>query len=161
MSNRNIKLILLDLVVSLGSLYLAFLIRFEFNIPDHHIGTFYNWLPWFSVTQILVFHFSGLYARIWRYTSLFDLYAIISSVITACAISVIYVMVVMGSTGYPRSVLLLYLILNILATAGIRLSVRVYFTHYQNDLSMQEKVPQKMLLLIGAGRTGKEPFARK
>ena len=41
---------------------------------------FLSWLPWFVILQILVFHFMRMYDRIWRYTSLFDLYAIITAV---------------------------------------------------------------------------------
>ena len=93
MNNRNLKLISLDALASIATLYIAFLIRFDFSIPDNFLLVFFEWAPWFMLLQISVFYFAGLYARIWRYTSLFDLYAIISSVTIVSAISVIFVFI--------------------------------------------------------------------
>ena len=160
MKNRNLKLMLLDATASSMALFFAFLIRFEFSIPENFISLFYSWIPWFMLVQSFVFYFTGLYARIWRYTSLFDLYAIVSAVTTASAASVIYVFVFYGSSGYPRSVLLLYYILNGIASISIRLSVRVYFSHYHKVTNKNNKQPKKILLLVGAGKTG-EKIARE
>ncbi len=160
MNTRNLNLMLLDAIAVIVSLYLSFLIRFDFAIPDNFLNIFYEWVPWFVLLQICTFNLSGLYARIWRYTSLFDLYAILASVTAAFAFSVIFVFMYTGSTGYPRSVLLINLILNAITTVSIRLSVRVYYTHYHKDSILKNKKPRKVLLLIGAGRTG-EKIARE
>ena len=151
---------MLDALASAVTLYFAFLIRFDFSIPNHFLSIFYGWVPWFVLFQIIVFYLTDLYARIWRYTSLFDLYAILASVTTVSAISVIFVFIFNGSDGYPRSVLLIYFILNALFTVSIRLSVRVYYTHYHQDSMLKNPKPRKILLLIGAGKTG-EKIARE
>jgi len=145
---------LLDALASLATLYFAFLIRFDFSIPGEFLEIFFSWAPWFMLIQIVVFHFAHLYARIWRYTSLFDLYAIISSVTFVFAVSVVFVFAFMGQDVYPRSVLLIYYLLNVLGTIGIRLSVRVYFSHYHEDSILKNPKPRKKLILIGAGKTG-------
>ena len=111
MKNRNLKLILLDAVASSMALFLAFLIRFEFSIPENFMNLFYSWIPIFMLVQSFVFYFTGLYARIWRYTSLFDLYAIITSVAISCTTSFLLIFFTMGTAGYPRSVLILYFLL--------------------------------------------------
>ncbi len=160
MNNRNMKLIAIDALASAATLYLVFLIRFDFSIPENFLNIFYEWAPWFVLIQISVFYFADLYARIWRYTSLFDLYAILSSVTVVSAISVIYVFISYGSGGYPRSILLLNYLLNIITTVFIRLCVRVYYTHYHKDSILQNPKPKKTLLLIGAGKTG-EKIARE
>ncbi len=160
MSNRNLKLIALDALASISTLYIAFLIRFDFSIPYNFLLVFFDWVPWFMLLQITVFYFADLYARMWRYTSLFDLYAILSSVTIVSSISVIFVFIFFGSSGYPRSVLLMYYILNTLATVSIRLIVRVYYTHYHQDSILKNPHPKKILLLIGAGKTG-EKIARE
>ena len=158
MSNKNLKLIITDSLVCVAAIYLAFILRFEFSIPKEFLGVFYKWVP-FLYFQVGVFYFSGLYARIWRYTSLFDLYAILSAVLTAGCFSIIYVVLTMGSIfGYPRSVLLLYLILNGIATVSVRLCVRVYFSHYHTDSVLKNQALKK--IGIGAGRTG-EKIARE
>ena len=151
---------MLDAIASSIALFSAFLIRFDFSIPDNFFGLFYQWMPWFIILQIFVFYFAGLYARMWRYTSLFDLYAIMYSVTTASALSLIYVFIFTGSNGYPRSVLLMYYILNAIAVVVTRLSVRVYFTHYHKNSILKNPKPKKILLLIGAGKTG-EKIARE
>ncbi len=160
MNNRNMKLMLLDALASITTLYLAFLIRFDFSIPTIFLEVFFNWAPWFVILQISIFYFADLYARIWRYTSLFDLYAILSSITTVSAVSIIFVFIFYGSSGYPRSILLLHYILNISITVAIRLCVRVYYTHYHRDSILQNPKPKKTLLLIGAGKTG-EKIARE
>ena len=158
--NRNIKLTFLDAIASLCSLYLAFLIRFDFSIPENFLLLFYNWAPWFIIIQISIFYFAGLYARIWRYISLFDLYAILYSLTAVSATSILFVFIFSGSIGYPRSVLLIYFILNAIATVTTRLSVRVYYTHYHEDSLLKKPKSIKTLLLIGAGKTG-EKIARE
>ena len=160
MNNRNARLMSLDALASVAALYLAFLIRFDFVIPRLFLETFFNWVLWFAAFQIIIFHFAGLYARIWRYTSLFDLYAILFSVTLASAISFIFVFIYSGSSGYPRSVLLMFYILNALATVAIRLSVRVYYTHYHEESPLKRLKSRKNILLIGAGKTG-EKIARE
>ena len=133
MKNRNLKLMLFDAAASVTSLYLAFLIRFDFSIPENFLDLFLNWMPLFMLLQLIVFYFAGLYARIWRYTSLFDLYAIMNSVTAVSAISLIFISIYAGSNGYPRSVLIIYYILNAIATVSIRLCVRVYYSHYHKN----------------------------
>ena len=160
MKQRNLNLMLLDALASSVALFLAFLIRFDFSIPENFLGIFYEWMPWFIAIQLFVFVFAGLYARMWRYTSLFDLYAIMYSVTTASALSLIYVFIFTGSGGYPRSVLLMYYILNTIVTVATRLSVRVYYTHYHKNSVLKNSKPKKTLLLIGAGKTG-EKIARE
>ncbi len=156
MNNINIKLISLDAIASISTLYIAFLLRFEFIIPNQFLNIFFTWIPWFVSTQVIVFYFSGMYARIWRYTSLFDLYAILRSASTSVGLSYISVFFIMRSATYPRSVLLLYFLLNTLFVIGIRLTVRVYYSHYHEDSVLKNKKPQKKLLLIGAGKTGEK-----
>ena len=160
MNNRNMKLMSLDAFASVMALYFSFLIRFDFSIPPNFLKLFFDWVPWFVILQIFVFYFADLYARMWRYTSLFDLYAILFSVTLVSAISVIFVFIFSGSQGYPRSVLLMYYILNSLATVAIRLSVRVYYTHYHQESPFKNTKAKKVLLLIGAGKTG-EKIARE
>ena len=156
MKNSYLKLITLDAVISVASLISAFLLRFEFTIPSEFSGVLLNWIPWFATFQIIIFYFTRLYARIWRYTSLFDLYAILGSVAISSALALSFVFFTMGQSGYPRSVLILYFILNSIFTVGSRLSVRVYYSHYHDEAPFRIQNEKKSILLIGAGKTGKK-----
>ncbi|MBA64849.1 MAG: hypothetical protein CMG55_03510 [Candidatus Marinimicrobia bacterium] len=155
MKNRNLILTFIDVLSSGVALYLAFLIRFEFSIPSMFFDIFLSWLPYFLFFQILVFYFMRMYDRIWRYTSLFDLYAIITAAGVSSGASLISVFLLgVSSAAYPRSVLILYVIFNTLFTIGIRLSVRVYYSHFHKDSILKNLNKKKMLLLVGAGKTG-------
>ena len=130
MNKRIIKLIFVDSFFSLITLLVAFLLRFEFSIPAEKISLYLKWIPWFLLPQLITFHFSNLYARIWRFTSIFDLYAIVKAALISFSISIIIVFSSMGSEGYPRSVMLIYFILNTILAISVRISVRVYYTHF-------------------------------
>ena len=159
MIERTLKLIILDIVACSLSLILAFCLRFDFQIPkEFHVIVLF-WSFGFSIVQILIFYISQLYHRIWRYTSLVDLYAILRAVIVSSAISFMVVFLFMPSGGYPRSVFLIFLLLNFLFSAGLRLSIRVFYSGY-NTYYKRTNDNVKNLLLIGAGKTG-EKIARE
>ena len=160
MINKNLPLIIFDVFASLISLLFAFLVRFDFVVPVELIYVGAKWTPWFSIFQISIFNLMGLYARIWRYTSLFDLYAILKASIITMVFSYVFVLSTMGLEGYPRSVLLLYFIFNTLFVIGLRVSVRIYYSHYHSSSVINNLNPKKILMLIGAGKTG-EKIARE
>ena len=76
--------------------------------------------------------------------------------VSSSAFSFIYILFTMGSTGYPRSILLLYFIFNSIIVVGLRLSVRIYYSHYHEDSVLTNSNPKKILILIGAGKTGEK-----
>ena len=119
-----------DFIASGVSLIFAFLLRFDFNIPVEFIGLIKLWLPLFSFIQLITFQFSNLYARLYRYTSLFDLVAIFKTVSISSGFCMVSTMFIMGPAGYPRSTLILYFLFNLISTAMIRLFVRVYYSHF-------------------------------
>jgi len=73
------------------------------------------------------------------------------------------VLIVMGSESYPRSTILLYGLLNFLFVSSLRLSVRIFYSHFNVNQKIEknkEKINKKSILLIGAGKTG-EKIARE
>ena len=160
MKNRNYLLIIADIIIAFVALYTSFLLRFDLQFPKQYTTIFFQWIPFFSISHVMVFYFSGLYVRIWKYTSLFDLYAILRSIITACGLSFIFVIIKTGALEYPRSVLLLYFLTDSLLVVASRLSVRIYYSHYHKDSIFKNSDSKKILLLIGAGKTG-EKIARE
>ena len=156
MKNRNIKLILIDAGGSTLAIISAFFLRFDFTLPPLFYSMMFDWIPWFFFSQIIIFHLSGLYDRMWRYTSLFDLYAILGSVFFSCLLGILSISVFTSGTILSRSILLLYFVFNSLITVGIRLIVRVYYSHYYQSSPLKRHRNRKRLLLIGAGKTGEK-----
>tara|TARA_B100000035_G_scaffold171575_1_gene146390 strand:- start:3536 stop:5431 length:1896 start_codon:yes stop_codon:yes gene_type:complete len=154
MKKRTFKLVLLDTLGSVIALYFAFLLRFDFQIDSEYNQLFLVWCPLFVSFQIVAFYSMSLYARIWRYTSLQDLFPILSSLFASWALACICILSLMGSEGYPRSILFIYFIINIIFTVGSRLIVRIYFSFYHSSNFIKDNKNIKTLLLVGAGKTG-------
>ena len=142
-----------DALSVLIALYASFLLRFEFQIPDSFLKVMLIWMPWFVLSHLVIFHFSGLYKRIWKYTSLFDMYDIFTSIIFTWVATISVLIIFSGTTGYPRSVLVLFPIFLTILVSGSRLAIRVYYSHYSSHSDLRSN-KSKTLLLIGAGKTG-------
>ena len=92
MKQRDIGPVFLDAFGSAVALYFAFLLRFEFIIPGNLLMFYLVGFLFLYLSRWLHSLISGIYSRMWRYTSLFDLYAIISAVVTSSCVSFIYVL---------------------------------------------------------------------
>ena len=154
MSNRNFKFIASDIISCAAALLISFLLRFDFEIPTGYLETLLVWVPLFCVIQIITFYLSDIYDRLPKFTSLFDIYAIFKLVSVSCLISFMSVLFITGFEGYPRSTLILYFVFNLIFTCFIRISVRVYYSHFHEDSVFKTNILRKRILLLGAGKTG-------
>ncbi len=164
---RSFTLIFLDVFIITVSLILAFWLRFEFDIPNEYNGIkvrsiLFTWMLPIISCQVIIFYFAGLYHRIWRFTGLIDLFSIIKSISLSTIISFALISLIINKFPHPRSVILLFYILNVAGISLSRISVRIYFTHYFNrqvfdNSNLKHK---ERLILIGAGITG-EKIARE
>jgi FlaA1/EpsC-like NDP-sugar epimerase len=103
----------------------AFLLRFEFSIPPQHLRYLFFGVATWAVVKSLVFHLNGLDRGWWRFVSTPDLVRIaIANIIGSVAGGL--VILFFGPPGFPRSIYLLDFLLCFLATAGIRLAVRLF-----------------------------------
>ena len=169
--NKNFLIILVvDLLLLTASLYLALLIRFEFNIPAYFLSSFLQILPYALLTKVASFYFFDLYRGMWRYTSISDLLNIIKAVTASSLLIVAILAFKTRFIGYSRSVFLIDWFLTILFISGYRLAVRLFFESYTRDESGQRTRPSiagmlsrkhknaKKLLIIGAGDCGEKIF---
>ncbi|RPI70699.1 MAG: polysaccharide biosynthesis protein, partial [Desulfobacteraceae bacterium] len=69
-----------DVVLIAGSWYCANLLRFNFYIPEEHMGSVVRFLPMMLAAKIVLFYLFDLYRGMWRYTGLYDLLNIIKAV---------------------------------------------------------------------------------
>ena len=154
MKIRIFKFILSDIIACVTALLISFLLRFDFEIPTGYVETLLIWLPLFCGIQIITFYISDLYDRLPKFTSLFDIYAIFKLVSISCLISFMFVLFITGFEGYPRSTLILYFVFNLIFTSSIRVSIRVYFTHFHKNSVIKTNIIRKKIILLGAGKTG-------
>ena len=123
---RILFFVLTDIVASIFTLYLAYLLRFNFNIPQQFLTNFWQILFLVAIAKILVFNFLKIYTIVWRFFSLSDAKKlIIGHIIAYTLIAVIYFLNPNLFNPFPRSVLLIDLFLSIVTIGGVRFSKRL------------------------------------
>ena len=127
--------------------YLAFLLRFDGNIPADTWLLVVETLPWLLIIRLLTFIPLRLYVGLWRYTGIWDLRNIIAGVALSSVMFYFLVFWVFGLTHYPRSVFIIDSLILVCLMGGVRLSRRLY-------QSLGGFKAEKKVLIYGAGSAG-------
>ena len=80
---------------------------------------------------------------------------IVRAITYSSAISFFILSITKGASGYPRSVLIIFFVINILFIGLSRIFVRLYHSHYKKTFRKIIKT-EKRLILVGAGNTGEK-----
>ena len=139
------KLLLIDIVILTLMPVLALLLRFEGEIPIAQYVALKMYLPATVIISIFIFHFYGMYHRIWHYARLRDFYAIVGSVTLSTAVT--FLLGIFTASIIPKSV---YLIAWMLELGGVGISRLVYKMNV-NWLNDSKSPAEKNLLIVGAG----------
>jgi len=106
--------------------WLAWLLRFDFDIPPDMLSSFWSSLPWAVGVQLLVFCLLGQFHGWWRYVTFTDLMALLRasamSLFGLAAINFFF----HSPFQIPRSVLILNVILIVLLLGALRASWRMF-----------------------------------
>jgi FlaA1/EpsC-like NDP-sugar epimerase len=149
--NLNIRQIIAmihDFAAAITAWWLAYLFRFNFDIPLDHMAVLKQTLLWVIPIQVTAFLVYGLYRGVWRYASLPDLRRILLAVLTATAAVPLMLFLLQISVGVPRSILLLDPILLLLMMGGSRLIYRVWKEGQLYGLKNLQGTP---VLIMGSG----------
>jgi FlaA1/EpsC-like NDP-sugar epimerase len=127
--------------------YLAFLLRFDFTVPDAKLWLWLVTLPLLVAVRGVLFVPFRLYEGLWRYTGIWDLRNIIAGVVSSTLVFFAMVRWGLGLTEYPRVIYIIDCLLLIFFMGGIRLARRIYreLGHLQRE---------KRVLIFGAGDAG-------
>jgi FlaA1/EpsC-like NDP-sugar epimerase len=159
-----------DILLLFASWYIAYLFRFNFNIPVESRLVLYSVFPVVALTKVITFYFFDLYQGMWRYTSLDDLINIIKASTVSTLVVVALILFFHGFTGFPRSVIILDWIFTNLFISSARVAIRLYFWIARSDkfarfspravlrFRRPAKPGTKNLLIIGAGDCGEAIF---
>jgi FlaA1/EpsC-like NDP-sugar epimerase len=127
----------------------AFLLRFNFDLPEDYQELMFQSLPWVVGIHAAIFWVFGLYRGLWRYASLSDLQSIAMAIgIAALAIPAAFALVPMG-IFIPRTVYVLTPVLLGLAMGGNRLAYRAW--REGRLLPILTKPQATPVLVLGAG----------
>jgi len=127
---------------------LAYLLRFNFDLPANFAAELRHTLIWVVPLQMLIFWRFGLYRGIWRYASTADLRRIVLAVaLSAAAIPLLFWMLRLGLV-IPRSVLVINPLLLILLMGGSRFIYRLW---KEQGLYGGIRLNGEPVLVLGAG----------
>ncbi len=144
---RTLAAFLHDLVAAALAWILAFLLRFNFDIPHEFAVSAVQSLCWVLPLFGVLFFAFGLYRGLWRFASLSDLQHLIAAIVTGALLTT--TAVVFFELGpIPRSVLVLHPLMLALVMGGSRF---VYRSWKEHRLYGPAKLRGQPVLVLGAG----------
>lgn len=150
----------LDLSVLVGAFLMAYLLRFDFSIPEVHLRRGLIQLPLVVALQFSVLVLAGVYTFIWRYVGMSEMKSFILSALWS-AFPLVLLRVVLPDEfinfKVPISIILTDAMLGFGGVLGLRLVRRTLYEQYEKTEKKVRAVPglaRKPILLIGAGRAG-------
>lgn len=141
---RALFFITIDIFLSLGTLFLAYNLRFNFSVDESYLGNFLHVFILLTTFKITLMCFLKIYNVSWRFFSLHELKKIIYAHIFAYPMMVmVYYAMPQFFTPFPRSVLIIDLFLSMMFLGFFRILKRLII---ENDTN----VNLKKTLLVGA-----------
>ncbi len=120
---------IVDVLITLCSVILAYLLRFNFKIPAHQIETLYYVIPTVVGVRMLLFFIGKTYAGIVQYTSIKDAQRIIITNLIGSALFFVinFISYYLINKRYivPTSIIILEYIITVSAMTALRLIVKM------------------------------------
>jgi FlaA1/EpsC-like NDP-sugar epimerase len=141
-----------DAVMIAAAWYLAFQLRFDFNVPPYYDRMLGETLWLVLAIKLVVFVAFGFYQRWWRYVSTRDMWRALLGVGVASVIAVVavYLFYPVERLRLPRGVALVDPLLLLAFVAGSRLLARTVMERPKSGLVARGKE----VLIVGAGDAG-------
>ncbi|MHB1688484.1 MAG: polysaccharide biosynthesis protein [Ignavibacteriaceae bacterium] len=154
-SARRFIFIFFDLFSFVASLLLALFIRAEFKFDAYADKNLFTVLVIFLTVKFFVFFLARLYNITWSSVSIQDLAKIAKASLTSSAILciIIYGFNFSFFNGFPRSVLILDLVLTFIFSSGFKIAKRMYLEVMRQSYGTSWL---KRTLIIGAGSSGEQ-----
>jgi FlaA1/EpsC-like NDP-sugar epimerase len=152
-NRRRVFHLLADACLVAAAWYLAFSLRFDFNIPERYGDLFNQTILIVVGLKIGVFVLSGFYNHWWRYVSIRDMWSIVRGVVLASFLVfvVIYLVEPVENVRLPRSVLIMDTLLLLALVTGVRLLAR---TLMERPGRKSLVARGKEVIVVGAGDAG-------
>jgi FlaA1/EpsC-like NDP-sugar epimerase len=145
---RTTLAVLHDAIAAMVAWSLAYLLRFNFELPHNFAAELQQTLYWVVPLQLIIFWRFNLYRGLWRYASTADLRRIFLAVmLSAAAIPLMFWMLRLDLV-IPRSVLIINPLLLILMMGGSRFVYRLW---KEQGLYGGFKLRGEPVLVLGAG----------
>ena len=149
--NSNIRTtlaVLHDAVAAALAWSLAYLLRFNFDLPADFAVELQQTVLWVVLMQLVIFWRFHLYRGIWRYASTTDLRRIFMAVMLSAAVVPLMFAMLRFDLVIPRSVLVINPLLLIVVMGGSRFVYRLW---KEQGLYGDFKISGEPVLVLGAG----------
>ena len=145
---RTFLALLHDIAAASVAWLSAYLLRFNFDIPEEFSVSMLQSLNWVVTLQASVFIGFGLYRGVWRFASVSDLQRIFLAVASATALLTAALFMLQIEITIPRSVIILDPLLLILMMGGSRFVYRAWKEHQLYGITLKQGNP---VIVLGAG----------
>ena len=143
----------IQIAIIIGSLVLAFILRFDMRVPEFYWQVIYALVPALLVIKLGIFWRMGLFTGWWRYVSMADLITIFKANVFASLGFVLYAVFVHRLENIPRSILALDFIFCFLLMGGVRFVTRAFRENYF-PMPLSKGQSKTRVLVVGAGDAG-------
>ena len=144
MSFRIFLTIFHDLIIFIFSFFLALWLRLELQLSLELFSSLWFYSIGYSIMNIIILNFLGLYHGIWRYASIHEINSIFKSVSISTFSIIVIIFLTTRLEGIPRSFPILLIIISIFNSIGPRLLYRI-----MKDNLGSNSLHQISTLLIG------------
>lgn len=153
---KALVLCLADILIVMGSYFMALFLRFDFQIqmiPKEYISGYLRSMPFWTVSTIVIYYLYKLYHSIWEFVSITELKRIMLADLVLIPVYAVGALVM--KLHMPKSYYFMGYVLSCVLCAGVRFSYR-YIRFYLHSLKEDGNKAQKMdrIMIIGAGTVG-------
>jgi FlaA1/EpsC-like NDP-sugar epimerase len=143
---RQVVIVVFQVVLIVLSATFAWLLRFEFAFPQ--VRLFLQALPLLVAMRLLVMKQFNLFHGYWRYTGMSDAVDIVKAVALSSMGFLIAERWIVGATSFPLSVYFIEAILTTFTLGGVRMLSRAFMQRVQ---AQANGISSKTVVVIGAG----------
>lgn len=152
---RKIPFLIGDIILIDLAVWLAFLLRFEGQIPNQHFSNIWGLIFVTLITTLPIFYFSKLYSFSWTYVSTQELIGLFRAVALSFLFSSVLLFLFKNHPvfiGFPRSTLFISYFLIFFFCGGLRFLKKAYRQIFQG-IAIEER---EGTLIVGAGDAGEQ-----
>jgi len=135
---RGAGLLVVYSVILLGSLWFAYLLRYEFSPPREAVVHFARCALWQIPISLFALWCVGQFRTLLSYFSVPDVTRIIQSQLAVCALGFGVWYATTGASAPPRSVLLMHLLMGTVGLVGFRLGLRLMRERFEEESGPQD-----------------------
>lgn len=154
---KSLLLCLADILIVMGSYFMALFMRFDFRItmiPEEYIAGHFWSMPFWIVSTIVIYYIYKLYHSIWAFVSIAEVKRIVMADLVLIPVYVIGA--VFMELHMPKSYYFMGYIMSCVCCAGVRFSyryIRFYLRSLQGEIKEEGKERDR-IMVIGAGTVG-------